>query len=422
MTEANTRLRDDSDFRHYWWARVLSTSGSVITLIALPVLVYRMSGSALLTALVSALEAAPYLVFGLFAGALSDRWERRRLMIGADFANTALMASVPVAHWLGVLTIPHVLLVAFFSPAVAVFFDGANFGALPVLVGSNRIGEANAVVFGASTAVEMVLPSLVGVCLAVVHPATLMAIDALSFVASALFIRAISRALQDPSRQLHQISGTAILADIREGLGFLAHHAGVRTMTIVGAIQCLAGGGFVALLVVWCDRVLGVGTSGWRFGLVYSAWSVGALVASLMLPRILRRLSPAAVALRAIPFSAVLGVITTFAISWQFAAIGMFGWSIAYTLVVVNTISYRQQVTPEHLLGRVNTAGRMLSWGMGWTLGALVGGALGNAVGVRPAMTAMAALGLIAAVVAWTSPLRGQPDAESSDSAKAPIR
>ncbi|MBA2716726.1 MAG: MFS transporter [Propionibacteriales bacterium] len=80
----STRLRDDADFRRYWWARTLSTTGTVITLIALPVLVYRLSGSAFLTALVSALEAAPYVIFGLFAGALSDRWNRRLLMVNAD--------------------------------------------------------------------------------------------------------------------------------------------------------------------------------------------------------------------------------------------------------------------------------------------------------------------------------------------------
>lgn len=78
----------------------------------------------------------------------------------------------------------------------------------------------------------------------------------------------------------------------------------------------------------------------------------------------------------------------------------------AYTLVVVNSISYRQQVTPEHLLGRVNTAGRMLSWGAGWTLGAVLGGTLGHVLGAGPALVAVASLGLVSVVVAWTSPLR----------------
>src|SRR5215217_4301727 len=103
--ELPERLRDDPDFRRYWIARVLSVTGSLVTAVALPVLVYRLTGSPFLTALVSALEAAPYLVFGLFAGALSDRWNRKRVMVSADLINAVLIGSVPVAQLLGVLTI-----------------------------------------------------------------------------------------------------------------------------------------------------------------------------------------------------------------------------------------------------------------------------------------------------------------------------
>ncbi len=400
------RLRDDPDFRRYWWSRVLSTGGTAVTLIALPVLIYRMTGSTFLTALVSALEAAPYVVFGLFAGALSDRWDRRAMMVAADLGDAVLLGSVPVASWLGVLTVPHVLLVAFAGPAVAVFFDGANFGALPVLVGRARIAEANAAVWAASTAVELMAPAAVGISLAVMMPASLLLVDALSFAASALFVRGISRLLQDPERRTGRLTRSVVVGDIGEGLRFLWGHPGVRTMTIVGGLQSMAGGGFVALMVVWCDRVLDIGTSGWRFGLVFSVWSVGAIFSSIALPRLLRRTSAARITLDALPVSAALGIVTPFASSWAVGAAALFLWSTAYTLVVVNGISYRQEVTPEHLLGRVNTAGRMLAWGLGWTSGAFLGGAIGNVVGVRPAMAAMAALGVVACVVAWTSPLR----------------
>jgi MFS family permease len=369
------RLRNDADFRRYWWARMLSTTGTVITLIALPVLVYRLSGSAFLTALVSALEAAPYVIFGLFAGALSDRWNRRLLMVNADLLNAALVSSVPLAHWLGILTVPHVLLVAFAGPAIGVFFDGANFGALPMLVGRDRIAQANAVVYGSATAVESLLPSLVGVGLAVLHPATLLALDALSFAASALFLNGIARALHDGSRERPPLSRTVLLADIKEGVVYLARHAGVRTMTIIVMIQSVAAGGFVALMVVWCDRVLGIGTEGWRFGLVYSGWAVGAMGAAVALPLLLRKASPAKIALLGLPFSAVFGLATAGAAqTWPLATLGLLLWSTAYSLVTINSISHRQQVTPEHLLGRVNTAGRMLAWGVGWTIGALAGG------------------------------------------------
>jgi len=399
-------LRQDRDFRLYLVARALSLSGSIITLIALPVLVYRISGSAPLTALVTTLEAAPYLLFGLFAGAIADRWDRRRVMVVADILDAVLIGSVPVAHWLDVLTVPHLLVVAFGAPAIAVFFDGANFGALPVLVGTNRIAAANSMVWSAATLVEIVLPSLIGLALAVLHPASLLGIDALSFCASAALVRLIARPLQDPARGRTTVGVHGLLADIKTGLHFLVHHAGVRTMTVVGALQSMAGGGFVALMVVWFDRVLGIGTQGWRFGVTWSAWSVGGLAATVVLPWLLRRVTPAQVTLAALPVSAALGILTSLAPTWQLAALGLAGWSSAYTMVVVNSISYRMQVTPEHLLSRVNTAGRMLAWGVGSTSGAGIAGALSAGIGVRPTLTVMASVTLVGVVVAWTSPLR----------------
>lgn len=404
--EVRRTLRADSDFRRYFAARLLSQAGTIVTVIALPVLVYRISDSAPLTALALMLEAAPYLLLGLFAGALSDRLDRRRVMVVADVADAVLMGSVPVAHLFGVLTVPHLLVVAFGVPAIAVFFDGANFGALPVLVGTDRIAKANAVIWSAVTATETVLPSLVGLSLAVIHPSTLLGVDALSFAASAALIRTIARPLQDPDRERARTTPSAVVADIKVGLRFLVRHAGVRTMTIVGTLQCIVGGGFVALMVVWFDRVLDIGTEGWRFGLVWSSWSVGALVASLALPRVLDHTTPARITLAALPVSAVLGIATSFATSWPLAAVGLLTWSGAYMLVVVNSVSYRQQVTPEPLLGRVNTAGRMLAWGLGWTVGAAAAGALSSVIGLRSTLHVVTCVGLLAVLVAWTSPLR----------------
>jgi predicted MFS family arabinose efflux permease len=197
-----------------------------------------------------------------------------------------------------------------------------------------------------------------------------------------------------------------IFADIAEGVRYLVRHPGVRTMTIVGSLQSFGGGGFMALIVVWCDRVLHIGTSGLRFGLVWGTWGIGGLIAAVGLPRLLRRFPPAAITLYALPLSALLGVLTPLAQNWVVAAIALLVWGSAYVLVIVNAVSYRQQVTPEKLQGRVNTAGRMLSWGVGWTLGAVVGGVLGKAVGIRSGMVLMGCTIFVGVAVAWTSPLR----------------
>lgn len=409
MTRAgpvNGRLAGDRDFRRYWFARVASLSGSIVTAVAMPVLVYRLSQSPALTALTAALDALPYLLIGLFAGALADRWDRKRIMVTADLLNVVVVGSVPVAWWLGVLTVPHVIMAGLLVMTIFTFFDGANFGALPVLVGRERVGEANSAVWGFGGVLDLLLPAGVGIALAVFYPADLLAIDAVSYLASALAIRSVSRPMSVPRQGRPPFRARVVLGDIAEGVRFLWRHAGVRSNTLIGMLQSVGGGGFIGLVVPWADRVLGIGTSGWRFGLIYSVWGIGGILGSLITPWLLRRTSAAHLTLSAIPFSALAGLLVAVSTSWVAATAALAIWGLAYQLVIINSLNYRQLVTPEHLLSRVNTAGRMLSWGVGWTLGALAGGALAQQVGVRTAIITMVCFGALAALYAWLSPLR----------------
>ena len=128
----------DQSFVLYWLGRAISLLGTAITSVVLPILVYRLTTSAFLTSLLATLEVLPYFCFGLFAGVLADRTDRRRLMVGCDLLNTLLLGSIPLAAVFHVLTIPHIFVVAFLSAAAYVWFDAANFGALPTLVGRAR--------------------------------------------------------------------------------------------------------------------------------------------------------------------------------------------------------------------------------------------------------------------------------------------
>ncbi|KNX36642.1 MFS transporter [Luteipulveratus halotolerans] len=401
-----TTLRADRDFRRYWAARTVSVTGSLVTMIALPVLVYHLTGSASLTALTTALEALPYVLVGLFAGAIADRHDRKRVMVTADIANAAVIASVPLAWWLDLLTVGHALAAAFVVQTLFTFFDGANFGALPVLVGTDRIGAANSAIFGVGGVLDLLVPAVVGALLVFWSPAAVLALDALSFLVSALLVRSISRPLSLPRERARRTSAQALLADVREGVQFLVGHKGVRTTTVIGTLQSIAGAAFMSLAVVFSDRVLHVGTSGWRFGMLYSAWGIGGIGAAALVPRLLRVASPGRVITFAIPVSGLAGVTVALAPSWAIAVTAMVIWGVAYQVVLISSLTYRQQVTPEAMLGRVNTAGRMLSWGVGWTAGSLGASALARVVDVRAAMAALTCAGVVAALVAWTSPLR----------------
>ena len=403
------RLRDDREFARFWLARMVTLAGTSVSMVALPVLVYALSRSPLTTALVAALEALPYLLFGLLAGALADRWERKRVMVVTDLLNAAALASLPLAHAFGALTVPHVLVVAFTVPTLFVFFDAADFGALPMLVGRERIAAAQSALWGGGTVVEMVMPALAGAALAVVAAPVLLVVDATSYVLSAVLMASLRRPMSAPDRPTEPLRARLLVADVREGLRWLWRHGPVRALTLLGALQAAAGGAFVGQLVVWADRVLDVRAGDARLGVLFASWSVGTLAASLLLPPLARRLGAARVALLALPCSAGFAVAVALATHWLLAAALSAAWGAAYMLVVVNAITYRQQVTPDALMSRVNTTGRMLSFGLGWPVGSVFGGLVSTAAGPRVALLAGSGVLVAGAVAAWFSPLRRVP-------------
>jgi MFS family permease len=405
-------LREDAQFRRFLLARLVTLAGTMVTLVAMPVLVYDLSGSPLLTASVAALEALPYLLFGLVAGALADRWDRRRVMVVTDLVSGATMATLPLAYAFDMLTVPHVMVVAFVGPALFVFFDAADFGALPAIVGKARIAAANSAMWSTGTVVEIAVPAAAGAALALVAAPWLLIADAVSFLGSALLILSVTRPMSIEDRPSAPLRPRLLAADVAEGLRWLWRHPSVRSMTFIGTTQAVAGGAFVGQMVVWADKELDVRAGDPRLGTVFAAWSVGSLAATLVMPRLAARLGAARVALLALPVSAALAVAVALAPVWWLATLLVAAWGAAYILVVVNAITYRQQVTPDHLMSRVNTTGRMLSFGLGWPVGAVLGGVVSQAAGPVAGLLSGAVVLAGGAVGAWLSPLRHEPAPE----------
>ncbi|MEK8173009.1 MFS transporter [Streptomyces sp. M19] len=134
---------------------------------------------------------------------------------------------------------------------------------------------------------------------------------------------------------------------MREGLRFLWGHPVLRTMTIAGSLQSFAGGAFMGQLVVFADRVLGIREPDARVGLLFTAWSVGGILGSLVLPRLLRRTGAFQVMLAALPASALLGLAVVLTTDWRIALVAITAWGSTYLMVIVNTMTYAQEVTPR---------------------------------------------------------------------------
>ncbi len=117
--------------------------GSAVTGVVLPLVVYQITGSAAQTGALFAFRVVPYLLFGLVAGPIADGGNRRRLIIGGNLVEGALVATIPIADLFGDLTIAQIYVVALLAATAFVFSDAAVFGAVPVLVGPERLPAAN---------------------------------------------------------------------------------------------------------------------------------------------------------------------------------------------------------------------------------------------------------------------------------------
>jgi len=402
----------------FWTGRTISLAGSAITLVVLPILVYRLSGSPFLTGLLAALEAIPYLLFGLIAGAVADRVDRRRLMVGSDLLNAGLLASIPVAAALGVLSLAQIFVVATLSASLFVWFDAANFGALPSLVGRQRLVAANSYVWSMSTLLAIVGPGIGGALAATIGPAPAISLDALSYALSAALLARIPRAFASgpppPDRGGSPVRRT--LVDIREGLDYLWHQPLVRALTLLGVGVSLTGGGVSGLLIVYAVRGLELPTTDARIGVLFTAGAIGGLAATLLLPWLIRRIPVGRITLFGLLLNPLLLLGVALAPAFAPALLLYALWAGCQSLIIINGITLRQLVVPDHLQSRVNATARLIAWG-GTPFGAALGGALAEAWPIRVTLIVLAAFVATSALVGWFSPLRtaATPDAPWSN-------
>ncbi|WP_433296897.1 MFS transporter [Actinoplanes sp. CA-030573] len=389
------------DFVRYWTAGMISYAGSRLTLVAMPALIYERTGSPFLTGLVAAFDGIAYVLFGLLAGTVADRADRKRLMIGADLVNAVSLASIPLAAAAGVLTTPHIFAIVLVSGVATVFFDAADFASLPMLVGKEQLTAGYSALNGPLTAAGIVAPGLAGLLLAATTPARVIALDVLTFVASALLLRSIARSL---SGARDRTGRGSLFAEARAGLVFLWRHPTIRPMTVMSFAQSASGGAVISQFVPVAAALAGARQAGPASSLLFVAFGAGGLISMIVLPRL--RLAPARIALITTPLVAASALACGLARSLPALVALVVVWSAIYGVSASNNIVYRQAETPEPMLSRVNAAGRMLAWGAGMPLGSFVSGAVASAAGARWAFVVAGGFALLSVALAWFSPLR----------------
>ena len=394
------RLWRNPAFVVFWSAHTISWAGTGITTIVLPVLVYRLTRSPAWVAGVNAIEAAPYIALGLLAGAVADRLNRKKIMVTCDGIAAVLLAAVPAAAALHLLVLAQVFVVALGIATVFVWFDAANFGALPALVDRAQLPVAASLLGSSGTLAVLIGPTLGAVLLTVMVAPYALGFDAVSYVISGLLLVSIRQPFRRPRPQQDQ--RRPIRADMAEGLRFLWHQPVIRTMTFSVFCACLSWGGTFGLLVVYANRALHMTRVDVRLGILYSAGELGGLISVAAIPMLVKHLPIGRLTAVFLAGNAVGLALLAAAPSYEWAVLAFFFYEFVYTMVTATGITVRQMLTPDHLQSRVNTAGRMIAWG-GTPVGAVLGGLLAELLPIRLAfalLTVSAAAG--AGLAGWS--------------------
>lgn len=399
------------DFVLLWAGQAVSTAGTQVSDLAMPLLVLALTGSPAQAGIVAAFGALPRFLLALPAGVLVDRWDRKRVMIACDLARALALASIPVALILGRLTMPQLDVVALILGAGTTLFFLARVSALPRVVPRAQLPAAVARNEAAESLATLAGPPLGGAVFALSRALPFLA-DALSYAASALSLGLMHipfQAERDPNAVPPRF-----WPDMLSGLRWLWHAPLVRFMAFVYAGFALFNGGSSLAVIVLAQRR---GASPLAIGLIFAAGGVGGLLGALVADRVsarhrFGRVLP--ILQWAYPIACFLDALAPTPLLMAFVEAGIMVNDQIYDVVWP---SYRMALIPDAIQGRVTSAYRLILSSM-LPVGAAAGGILVQRLGPAPALVVMG-LGLcaLALVVSLNPHVRHAPPISTLDPA-----
>jgi len=358
----------------------------------------------------------PWLLLSLPAGAIVDRHDRVALMWRSQAVQFAVMGVLTVLIMTRMAGIAVLAAAGFLIGCAEVVYSNAEQSALPALVPADLLPRANGNQQVVLTIGETFAGPPLGSALFAVRAALPFGLDALSFAGSAALLAGLPRTAQSRAVQSRAVQSRAMRsnqrmrAQIAEGVRWLAGHRLLRTVALLLGVSNFSSQMGQATLVLLATQTLHVGTRG--YGLLWTAAAIGSVLGGLVNPAITRRLGllpSLTVAMAAFAVTdAGVGLAPNFAV----AAALMAGNGFFVTMWNVVTVTLRQRIVPAELLGRVNSAYRMIGWGL-MPLGALAGGFVAHAAGLRAAYVVAGVLSgaaLLAALPALADADRASPD------------
>jgi MFS family permease len=376
------------DFMKLWTGQTISQFGDEITLLGIPLLAtLTLDAGPLEFGILGVVRFLPWILFTLPAGVWVDRMRRRPILIGADIARAALLASIPVAFVGGFLSLVQVYVVAFLAGTLEVFFDVAYQSYLPSIVERDELVEGNSKLELSRAGSQVAGPTVAGFLIQAIGAPLAIAFDALSYLGAALFVGLIRR--QETGPEPHDPATgqrPSMWQEARAGIGYVVSNRYLRSIAAcTGTANLFSNISFAVLILYFVNELdLEPGT----IGLILAIGNVGVILGALTGGRAAKAIGIG----WTIILSAAMAGIATFATPLApqadpFWVLAIGGVIVGYGVVVynVNQVGLRQAITPDRMLGRMNATMRLIVWGT-IPIGALIGGILGTVFGLVPVL------------------------------------
>ncbi len=392
-----------SSFLRYWTAAAISSFGSAVTAVAMPVLVVQLLGATPFeVGVVNAAQFVPYAVLGLIAGVYVDRWRRKPVLVWSSVGRALSLGVIPVLWLVGALQIWMLVIALLLYGAFSVFGFAATQSLLPRLVPRTRLVSANARLDQADAAAQTLGPAIGGGLVGLLGPPTAIAVDAISYLVDAALnasIRVDEPRPNSPTRHLR--------AEIRDGLQWTYRHRTLGPLAVSTHVWFLANGAAMTVLSLLVLRSLGF--TAYAFGLLLTVFGFASLVGASIAPQVGARIGSGRLIILArvaYPIAWLLVAITPstgVGHALLFVALALQG--LAAGIENSNEMGYWQELTPDELLGRTNATRRAINR-TATALGAVIAGLLVGLIGERPTLVGVIIVFAVAALIAALSPLR----------------
>ena len=362
--------------------------------VALPLLAVQLTRSPLLIAGVSLAARLPWLL-ALVAGALADRLDRRQTMVRVNLVRTVLLGGLALAVAADAATLPMLYAVALLLGMAETLFDTSAQSLLPALVSRDELTRANSRLF----AVELVANTFVGPplggLLAAAGLAVALGVPAAAYLAGAGCLALLAGSFRAAGTEA---AGSSRLRDeIAEGARFVWRHPVLRPLAIMLGVQNMAFAAVFAVFVLFAVEPGPMGLSASGYGVLLATLGVGSLLGSWLTVPTERRLGRVPTLLLSVILGAATLAVYAVTTSLVLVGISLAVSGVSMMLWNVVTVSLRQRITPDRLLGRMNAAYRLVGWGT-MPIGALLGGALAEWLGLRPTFLVAAVTTLLTLV------------------------